>query len=130
VQGDGSRGHLADEDRPQVGAIGAPVLQGEHGVEFPACGVDVAGAGIESGSDGVCMCRGADPPAHRLCRHVLQFCWLVPGANGFKSLGHAHVAGVTLADVFAEGGSLSRQPFTVSISPSSSARAACRVRSR
>ena len=70
LQGDGGRGHLADEDRPQVGAIGVPVLQGKHGVEFPAGGVEVAGAGIEPGGDGVCVCGRAYPPANRLLRHV------------------------------------------------------------
>ena len=88
-----------------------PVLQGEDSVEFPASGVEVAGAGVEPRGDGVCVCWGAYPPAHRLRRHVTQFCWLVAGADDFESLGHAHVAGVTLANLLPQNGSLSREPF-------------------
>ena len=83
VQSDGGRGHFADENRPEVGAIGVPVIQGENSVEFPAGGVEVAGTGVEPGGNGVCVCWSAYPPAHRLCRHVPQFCWLVAGADDF-----------------------------------------------
>jgi hypothetical protein len=69
-----------------------------------AGGIEVAGAGVESGGDGVCVCWGPHPPAHRLRRHVTQFCRLVTGADDFKSLGHAHIAGVTLAHLLAENG--------------------------
>ncbi|MEO3853919.1 hypothetical protein [Acrocarpospora sp. B8E8] len=63
VERDRGGGQLADEDGPQVGAVGAPVPQREDGVELAAGDVEVAGAGMEPGGDGVRVRGGADPPA-------------------------------------------------------------------
>ena len=110
-QRDRGGGQLADEDRPQVGPVGAPVLQRQDGVQLPAGGVEVAGAGEEPGRDRVGVRRGADPPAHRLGGHVAQLGRVVAGADDLQPLGHAHVAGVAVADRLAEGGRLGAEPF-------------------
>ena len=60
--GDGRLHELADEDRPQVRPLGAPVRQREHHVELPPSTVDVSGAGQEAGRHRVRVGGNTHPP--------------------------------------------------------------------
>jgi hypothetical protein len=66
VERDGGGDQFTDEDRPQVRPVGAPVVEGEHGVQLAAGGVEVPGPGVEPGRDRVGVGGHADPPAHGL----------------------------------------------------------------
>jgi hypothetical protein len=110
VERDGGRCHLADEDRPQVRAVGAPI-QCQNGVQLPAGGVQIAGAGGESRGDRVRVRGSADPPPDRLGRHVPQLRGVVAGTYDLESLRHPHVAGVAVADGLAERGGVGAEPL-------------------
>jgi len=64
VERDRRRDQFADEDRPEVRPVGAPVVEGEHGVQLAPGGVEVPGPGVEPGRDRVGVRGHADPPAH------------------------------------------------------------------
>ena len=69
----GRHGQLADEDRPEVGAVGSPCAQvGDDGHVLPGA-VKVAGPGEEPGGDRMGVDRRAGPVGHRVGGEGGQF---------------------------------------------------------
>jgi hypothetical protein len=65
----------------QVGPVGDPVVESEHGIDLLPGGVEVACAGVEPGRDRVRVSGRTDPPPHRLGRHVTQLGGVVAGSD-------------------------------------------------
>ena len=99
-------GEIADEHRPQIGAVGLPGAELEHDVDLSSGGVEVAGPGHEASGDGVAVHRRADPPAHSLAGEGSLRVGIALGSDQLEPLGHAHVPGVGLPDPLAQPGGL------------------------
>ena len=110
AQRDRRRRDLADEHRPQVGPVGAPVVEAQHGVELAPRALQIPGLREEAGRDRVRVRRRADPPVHGLGRHRPQLVGVAAGADHLEPLGHPDVAGVGVADRLAELGRLDAEP--------------------
>jgi hypothetical protein len=102
----GRVGEVADQHRPQVGAVGLPGAELEHDVDLTPGGVEVASPGQEAGGDGVGIHRRAGPPPHSLAREDVLRVNIALGSNQLEPLGHAHVPGVGLLDPLAQPGAL------------------------
>src|SRR5438132_4016122 len=66
TKGYGSDAELAHEDGPEIGAVGPPGAEIDHGRYVLASPIEVTGAGEETGCHRVGMDRSPCPMSHRL----------------------------------------------------------------
>ena len=110
--GNGRLHELADENRPQVRPLGAPVLERQHYVKFTPSTVDIPGTGQEARRHRMRVGRNAHPPLHGQTGGVVQGGGVTPQTDHLEQLGHAHVAGIALADGLAQSLGLGREPVS------------------